>query len=82
MIIYILPDYNKFTIDIADTKIKQEKLATEDDIADFVKEADFGNKIKNKITSNKIKLQTYNSGLFIGENYFGNDGSQNYLICQ
>ena len=81
MIIYILLDYNKFTIDTADAKIIQEKLAAEDDIADFVKEADFGNKLKSKITSNKIKLQTYNSGFFIGESYFGNDGFQNYLIC-
>ena len=28
------------------------------------------------------KLKTYNSSLFIGQNYFGNYGSQNFLIFQ
>ena len=28
------------------------------------------------------KLQTFDSSLFIGQSYFGNDGSQNFLIFQ
>ena len=28
------------------------------------------------------KLQTFDSSLFIGQSYFGNDGSQNFLIIQ
>ena len=39
-------------------RLTQEKLATKADIADFVKEADFGNKLKTvnkKFTSNKTK---------------------------
>ena len=28
------------------------------------------------------KLQTYESNLFIGQSYFGNNGSQNFLIFQ
>ena len=39
-------------------RLAQVKLATKDDIADFVKRTDFGNKLKKlnkKVTSNKTK---------------------------
>ena len=29
-----------------------------------------------------VKLQTYDLNLFIGQNYFVNDGAQNYLTFQ
>ena len=29
-----------------------------------------------------VKLQTYDSSLFIGQSYFSNDGAQLYLIFQ
>ena len=55
---YYLIYYNKFAKDIVDAKIKQAKLASKDDIADFVKEAYFEDKqinINQKITLNKTK---------------------------
>ena len=70
-------------------------MATKGDIAYFIKEIDFNNKIKNlnkKVTSNKSKhllienelkkLQTFDSNLFIGQNYFNNNRAQLYLIFQ
>ena len=56
---------------------------------------DFDEKLKNinkRVTSNEtkhllvenelIKLQTFNSCLFIGQSYFNNDGAQLFLIFQ
>ena len=46
------------TVDNFAARLAQAKLATKADIADFVKEADFDNKLENlnkKVTSNKAK---------------------------
>ena len=37
-------------------RLKQPKSATKNDIVDFVKEVDFDEKLKKKVTSNKTKL--------------------------
>ena len=62
----------------------QANLASKSDIANFVKKTDFDDKLKNlnkKVTSNKTKnllvengfkkLESFDSSLFIGQNYKG-----------
>ena len=42
-----MQEFNKLTADNFATRLAQAKLTTKADIADFVKEADFDNKLKN-----------------------------------
>ena len=54
----ITQEFNKLTEDNFVAKLAQAKLATKDGIADFVKETDFDQKIKNlnkKVISNTTK---------------------------
>ena len=45
--------------------------------------ATLATKAELKAEEDKIeKLQTYDSSLLIAQSYFGNDGSQKFLICQ
>ena len=43
------PEFNKFTAEIFDLRMKQENLGSKVDIANFVKKKDFGNKLKDVI---------------------------------
>ena len=59
-------DWNKFTKNILDTKIKEKKLVNESDIADFVKKTCFDGKLKyiNKsVSSNKTEHVLIEDGL-------------------
>ena len=89
------PQFNKLIAETFAALLSQRNLASKSDVANFVKKTDFDDKLNNlnnKITSNKTKyvlvekefkkLQTFDSSLFIGQTYFNNDGSQNYLIFQ
>ena len=41
------------------------------------------NKAKHVLVENELKkLKTFDSGYFIGKNYFEGDGTQNYLVFQ
>ena len=40
------------------------------------------NKTKHVLVENELKLQTFDSSLFISQSYFFNDGAQLYLIFQ
>ena len=51
-------EFNKLTEDFFAAILAQAKLATKDDISDFVKKANFDNNLKNilkKVTLNKTK---------------------------
>ena len=51
-------EFNKLKLENFATRLKQAKLATKDDIANFVKKTDSDGKpmnIKNKFTSNKTR---------------------------
>ena len=50
-----IPEFNKFTVEIFDLRLKQANLASESDIANFVKKTDFDNKLKD-VTSYKNEL--------------------------
>ena len=85
-------DYNKFTNNILDAKIVAKKLVDESGLNKKMKTKALATKevIKTLATKaesiagqNKIvKFQTYDSILFIDQNYFVNDGAQLYLILQ
>ena len=49
------PEFNKFTAEIFDLRLKWAHLASKIDIADFVNKTDFDNKLKD-VTSNKNEL--------------------------
>ena len=79
------PEFNKLKAKNVAARLAEANLASKSDIANFVKLKN----LNKKITSNKTKhvlveneLQTFGSSLFIGQNYFNNDGAQFYLIFQ
>ena len=54
-------EFNKLTEDFFASILAQAKLATKDDISDFVKKKNFDNKLKNilkKVTLNNTKHKT------------------------
>ena len=62
-----LTDHNKFMEEIVDAKIKQEKLATKDDVFDCVTESYFDNELKalnKKVPLNKIKYMLIQNKFF------------------
>ena len=86
---------NKLTLKNFASRLAQANLASKTGIANFVKKTGFDDKLKNlnkKATSNKTKhvlienelknVWTFDSSYFIGQSYFGNDGSQSFLIFQ
>ena len=77
-------DYNKFTKDIVDNSIKSKNLVAKTDFD--TKLASLNNKINSNKTKDLIvenefkKLPTFDLSYFRGKNYFGDDGTQNYLV--
>ena len=84
---FITLDYNIFTREILDAKIK--KRVNKSDLSGFMNNSDLDKKIATLVTKaellaewSKIEKCKYDSILFIGQSYFDNDGSQNFLIFQ
>ena len=90
-----IPKVNKLTAENFASRLAQANLAGKNDIVNFLKKTDFDDKLKHlnkKVTSNKTKhllvenelkkLQTFDSGRFIGQSYFNNHGAQLSLILQ
>ena len=81
-------DYNKFTSQTLDAKIKQEELFDKSAIAGFTNNADLNKKVETlarkaelKAEQNKItKWQAFNSSYFRGKSHFEDDGTQNYML--
>ena len=80
------PEFNTLAGNVFNARLAQANLVTK---------TDFDEKLSNlnrKITKNKTdhllvqnqlkKLKTFDLGYFIGKNYFGEDGAQNYLAFQ
>ena len=82
-------DYNKFTNNILCTKITAKKLINEPGLNEKIK-LPTKEKMKKLVTKaelkaeqdKRVKLQTYDLSLFIGQRYFVSDGAQLYLILQ
>ena len=68
-------DYNKFTSEILDTKLKQANLVTYSDPNTVSKR---GNKNKEEIE----KLKTFDLSYFLGKTLFGDDGFRNMFVYQ
>ena len=85
-------EFNKLTSQNFVARLAYANLASKNDIANFVKNTDFDDKLK-KITKNITlnnskhalvenelkKLQKFDSSLFIGQSYFSNEGAQLYF---
>ena len=83
-------DYNKFTRDILDAKIKEKRLVDKSDIAGFINNADLNNKAVTLATKAELKaeqakitkLQVFDSSYFCGKSHFEDDSTQNYVVFQ
>ena len=56
------PEFNKFTAESFDLRLKRENLASKSDIANFIKKTDFDNKLKD-VTSNENELNELSKNL-------------------
>ena len=81
---FITSDYNKFTSNTLDAKLKQKKLINECDLNGKTKALTTKEEIKTLATKaelksegNKIVNETYDLSILIAQSYFNNDGSQN-----
>ena len=80
----------RFTNNIIDTKIIKKKLPDESYLNKKTKALATKEEIKILITKTElkseqgkiVKLQTYDSNLFIGQSHFNDDRAQLYLIFQ
>ena len=88
---YFTPsDYNKFTKKILDGKIKERGLVDKSDISNLVKNSDLNKKlvvltaeVELKAEQDKtVKLQVFDSSLFLGKSNSEDDGTQNCLLFQ
>ena len=80
------PEFNKLAGDVSNARLAQANLVTKTDFDDKL------SNLNRKITKNKAdhllvqnelkKLKAFDLGYFIGKNYFGEDGAQNYLVFQ
>ena len=79
-------EFNKLAFDVFNAKIAQANLITKTDFD--AKLSGFNRKItKNKtdhlLVQNELnQLKTFDSSYLLGENYFENYGTQNYLVFQ
>ena len=88
--VFLLLIYDKCTYEILDANIKNKELVNKSDISKFINNFDLDKNIETlatkadlKAEQDKIvKLQTYDSSLYIGQSYFFNDGPQNFLLFQ
>ena len=79
-------DFNKFTHEIPDVKIKEKELVNKSDICGSIDTSDLDKKIATlaakvelKADQDKIvKLQAFDSTCFRCKNNFKDDGMQNY----
>ena len=77
-------ELNKLMSENVASRLEEANLASKNDIVNFVKKRNFDyfDKTKFALLKNKLKkLQTFDSSLFISQNYFHND-VQLYLILQ
>ena len=86
IMIKILLLQNKLTLENCVARLKQVNLVNKTDFDDKLKILNrkiTWNKTKYVLVKNEfIKLETFDSSLFIGQSYFSNDGVQLYLIFQ
>ena len=76
------PELNKFSKEVFDERVKQEKLVKIADLDTKLQEVEKkvnANKAKNSLIETEVKkLNNFDASYFRGKNYFGDDGTQNY----
>ena len=95
--LHIKFDYNKFTKEIIDAKIKEKTLLDKSDISKLEKmfdlntklvtlatkvEYNINNKSRKAVKDKIVKLQAFDSNYFCRKSYFEDDGTQSYLVFQ
>ena len=79
-------DYNKFTNEILDAKIKNKKLVNKSDISGFMNNSDLNKRVGTLATKAKLKvkqvkikkLQLFDLFYFHVRSHFEDDGTQSY----
>ena len=75
------PEFNKFSADVFDARLKQANLVTRTDFDHKLKIQI--NKTKHLLAENELKkLKTFDSIYFRGKSHFKEDGWKNYLVFQ
>ena len=57
VVYFTTSDYNKFTSDILDSKIKQKKLLNESNISNLVKDSGLNTKLAKLATKTELKAE-------------------------
>ena len=80
------PEFNKLAGDVFSVQLAQVNLVTKtyfDDKLSNLKKKITKNKTDHLLVQNELKkLKTFDLSYFIGKNYFGENGTQNYLVFQ
>ena len=79
------PELIKLIAENFAARLAQANLASKSDIANFAEKTDFDDRQRNlntKIVPDNTKHFPVENKLIIGQSYFNNNGSQNYLIFQ
>ena len=83
-------DYNKFTKEILDERIKQNELVNKSDVSNLLKDSNLNKKLGTLATESDPKaeqdiiatLQTHDLSCFLGEIFFGDEDSQIIFVYQ
>ena len=79
-------EFNKLAADAFNVRLAQANLITKTDFDVTLSSLNrkiTQNKSKHLLVENELnKLKTFDSSYFIGKSYFGEDGTQNYLVFQ
>ena len=79
-------EFNKLAADVFNARLAQANLITKTDFhakLSILNRKITATKSKHLLVENELnKLKTFDSGYFIGKNYFEEDGTQNYLVFQ
>ena len=79
---FTAPDYNRFTGQILDAKIKERGLVDKSAVAGFIDNADLNKKVVTIVTKAELKSRArqnskaFDSSYFSGKRHFGDDGTQ------
>ena len=80
------PEFNKLAADVFNARLAQANLITKTDFhakLSILNRKITATKSKHLLVENELnKLKTFDSGYFIGKNYFEEDGTQNYLVFE
>ena len=78
------PEFNTLAASVFNARLAPANLVTKTDFDAKLSSLNgqiTGNKIRHLLVENELKkLKAFDSSYFIGESYFEEDGTQNYLV--